>query len=714
MDKYQDLPFHPTMEKVVNILRKKTQNEDPVFFRLVVSYFFAKIASMMRVHVSLSDTQVIPVNMYAINLAPSGSGKGHSITIIEEEILPGFRQRFLDETFPHVSEKKLAALATKRAARDGSDPDIEFERCKLEFEEQGKLLFSFDSGTSAAIKQMRTKLLMAGAGSMNLEIDEIGSNMTGNTEVLNNYLELFDAGRIKQKLIKNTRENIRSEDLFGPTPCNMLLFGTPTKLLNGSKTEEEFYEMLEIGYARRCFFGFSRHRQAHQGQTAQDMYDLYHDPATAKYLMTLNDRFSLLSDEAAFNQVMRMKQPVLLALYDYRIDCQRAADALSEFDELRKSEISHRYFKVVKLAATYAYIDKSIWIEMHHLHNAIAMAEESGRAFSEILNRDRPYVKLANYVCSIGKELTQPDLTEDLPFYKGSEQTRREMMNQAIAHGYKNGMYIKSEINDGIQFFSGKKVAETDLDNIIVAYGTKITEGYRSETVKFNQFHQLTCRPGYHWVNHQLKKGYRDEQHCIPGANVIVLDVEHSIDIPTAQFLLKDYTYLLHTTKRHTDAEHRYRVVMPLSHHVELDTAEFKEFMKNIFDWLPFGVDDQTGQRSRKWLTCKGKHWYNDGLLLDTLQFVPKTKKAEDQRKLVAGQTNLSNLERWFINNATEGNRNHKLCRYAFALIDLGYGVDDITLKVKELNLKLADPLDEAEIMTTIIKSVSRRIHTKE
>ena len=38
----------------------------------------------------------------------------------------------------------------------------------------------------------------------------------------------------------------------------MLLFGTPAKLLDGGATESLLMEMLEMGYARRCFFGFSR------------------------------------------------------------------------------------------------------------------------------------------------------------------------------------------------------------------------------------------------------------------------------------------------------------------------------------------------------------------------------------------------------------------------------------------------------------------------
>jgi len=713
VSKYDNLPYHPVMEKIVDILRKKTQNQNPIFFRLQVSYFFSKIASMMRVHVAMGDDMVIPVNMYAINLAPSGSGKGHSTAIMEEEIIGGFRQRFLESTFKNIAEIRLTKLANKRAVRDGTDPDLELERVKMEFEEQGALLFSFDSGTSAAIKQMRTKLLMASAGSMNLEMDEIGSNLCGNTDVLNTYLELWDTGRIKQKLVKNTRDNIRSEDLFGSTPTNMLLYGTPIKLLDGSRTEDEFMAFLEIGFARRSFFGISRHRYGNTNQTAQDMYDLYHDPSISKYLMQLNDKFGMLADQAAFNQIIKMQHDVLLELYSYRIWCQKRADRLSEYEDVRKAEISHRYFKVAKLAAVYAYIDKSIYVGKSHLDNAIAMAEQSGDALAKILNRDRPYVKLANYITTINKDLTQADLTDDLPFYKGTEQAKREMLNLAIAHGYKQGMYIKTEHVDGIQFLSGKKVDPTDLSKIIISYSPHITENYRNEIIPFNRLHQMCDRVGYNWVNHSLKDGYRNEEHCIPGSNLVVLDVENSVSIDTAKLLLIDYTWFMHTTKRHTDAEHRYRIIIPLSHKVEFNEIEYKEFMKNIFEWLPFDVDTSTGQRSRKWLTFKGKYWYNKGQLLDTLQFVSKTKKADEHKRIVASQSNLTNLERWFINNSADGNRNNQLRNYAFMLVDMGYDADTIRVKVMDLNSKMEDPLEDSEILSTIIVSVGKRVHTK-
>lgn len=707
---YNTLPFHPTMERLVDILRKKTQNQDPVFFRLVVSYYFAKVASMMRTRVQLADDQIVPVNMYAINLAPSGSGKGHSINIIEEEIIAGFRQRYLEHTFPTIAEKRLAKLANQRAIRDQTDPNIELDRAKAEFEEHGPLLFGFDSGTGAAIKQMRAKLLMAGAGSMNFEMDEIGSNLTGNGEILNHYLELFDTGRIKQKLVKNTRDNMRSEDLFGATPTNMLLFGTPTKLLNGAKLEEEFIEMLETGYARRCFFGFSRFRKGAETQSPEELYKLYHDKSTAKYLITLKDRFTQLANPATFNQVLQMKKEVMLAWYEYRIWCNKQAAKLSEYAEVRKAEIVHRYFKVAKLAAVYAYIDKSPYIGMEHLHFAIAMAEQSGVALQGILNREKAYVKLCNYICTIDKELTQADLYEDLPFYKGSEQAKREMLNLATAHGYKNGMYITSEIIDGIQFLSGKKVQETDINKVKLAFSTQITEGYRNQEVSFDKLHKLIEQKGYHWVNHFLREGYRDEDHVVEDANLIVLDVENSVDLDTAKLLLKDYSWLIHTTKSHTDTSHRFRIILPMSHHFELNKADYRDFMRNIYEWLPFEVDRATHDRCRKWLTWNGNHWYNKGELLDTLQFIPKTKKADERKQTLASQTNLTALERWSINQAGKGNRNHTLARYAFTLIELGHSFDAIRAQVFDMNQKLNEPLDDSEIHSTILTSVTRRI----
>ena len=68
-------------------------------FTLGVAYFFCKMASAMRAKINTHITGEIPVNMYAIALATSGYGKGRSVYIIEQELMRGFKRRFIDSTF---------------------------------------------------------------------------------------------------------------------------------------------------------------------------------------------------------------------------------------------------------------------------------------------------------------------------------------------------------------------------------------------------------------------------------------------------------------------------------------------------------------------------------------------------------------------------------------------------------------------------------------
>jgi len=74
MKDLEALPFHKLSEDLVEILCRKTQNKNTQFFRILVSYHLAKLAANMRVNVLTKDRGSIPVNLYAINLSPSGEG----------------------------------------------------------------------------------------------------------------------------------------------------------------------------------------------------------------------------------------------------------------------------------------------------------------------------------------------------------------------------------------------------------------------------------------------------------------------------------------------------------------------------------------------------------------------------------------------------------------------------------------------------------------
>ena len=67
-------------------------------------------------------------------------------------------------------------------------------------------------------------------------------------------------------------------------------------------------------------------------------------------------------------------------------------------------------------------------------------------------------------------------------------------------------------------------------------------------------------------------------------------------------------------------------------------------------------------------------------------------------------------LERWVINTSEEGNRNNTLFKYGMILVDMNKDYDEIVTAIKQLNSKLAVPLDEIELGSTVISSITRKL----
>jgi hypothetical protein len=530
---------------------------------------------------------------------------------------------------------------------------------------------------------------------------------------LNLFLELYDKGTVKQKLTKNTNDNKRAEERDGKIPANMLLFGTPIKLLDGGKTEDAFYSMLDTGYARRCLFGIGvQSKKAFNSQTPAEIYANLVQPANSMVVDKWANHFCSLADPAMFGWKMEVQDDVAIELLTYKIDCEMAADALADHEEIRKAELSHRYFKALKLAGTFAFIDQSLFVEMKHLKQAILFVEESGLAFQSILTRAKSYAKLAKYIADVEEEVTHADLVEKLPFYPRGAAGRSEMMSLAMGWGYKNGIMIKKSFQDGIEFFTGERLKETDLNKMLVSYSDHWAYNYETEEVAFDQLHLLTQLDGYHWTNHAFKGGHRSDENTIMGFNLVVIDVDQGTSLQSARELLKEYKFLLYTTKRHTQESNRFRVVLPINFKLELDKKDYKEFMENIVNWLPFkNTDEDANQRSRKWASCgTGTYEYNlEGTVLDVLPFIPKTSKNADHKQKMQEIASMDNLERWFAQRIAEGNRNNQMLKYALALVDSGMDLMNVSKQVHAFNAKLSNQLSETEIDTTILTSVAKR-----
>ena len=629
---------------------------------------------------------------------------------MEEELLKGFRTTFMQSTFPMIAQKKLAIRAAIRAELKGTEPDDELEAVQNEFASLGEYLFDFDSGTSPAYKQLRHMLLMAECGALTLIMDEVGSNLQANEEILKVLLETYDQGKAKTKLIKHTSDNPRSAQIEGATPANMLMFGTPSKLFDGGKVEQTLMDFLDTGYARRCFYSLVEEAGTSIERTSEEIFDMLTSTASSTFAKDTAALFEQLAHIENYNKELPVSREVSIILIDYKKDCEARARALPTHLDIRKAEMSHRHSRALKLAGAYAFVDRSDRVTEEHLYNAIKIAEDSGEAFERIMNRDKAHVRLAKYLAAVDTEVTQADLVADLAFYKGAESVKRDMLELAIAYGYKHNIVITKSYVSDIMFLRGSSLVETDVSKMIVSYSTDITTGFEPNIVEWSQISQLTQARGYHWLNHHMVDQYRLEANAIPKFNMIVLDVDGGTTLTTAQLLLGDYTYHMYTTKRHTEANNRFRIVMPISHELHLDKEAYKAFMDNIYDWLPFDVDTGTGQRSRKWLSNQGVVVNNEGELLDALTFIPETTKSEEFKKTVVSLNDMTNVEQWFVRKMTSGNRSNQMIKYALMLVDTGLSHTDIQNRVMALNSKIKSPLKEREIFSTIMQSVAAAI----
>jgi len=710
--------YHPFSERIVDILVRKVNNDNRHFFRILTGYYLSKVASMMRCNIQTNDRDVIPVNTYVLNLMVSGTGKGHSTNILEREFVAHFKKEFLNNIFPKKAEENIQTLANERSQARlnngqsilplNEEYEIQLDKFQRHFDRLGELAFSFDSGTSPAVKQMREKLLLASAGSMNLELDEVGSHISANTDVLNTFLELYDVGLVKQKLIKNTVENIRSEELPGNTPTNLMMFGTPTKLLDGGRVEEEFRQFLETGYARRLLFGYTVDSHRTKYASAQERYQQMVDASLARDMLAIQQTFTNFA-KRPFNPVLQMSEANSVYLIQYQMKCEDLADDMKDHMSIHKAEMSHRYYKAIKLAGAYTFADNSTEITQDHLDYAISVVEDSGEAFHTLMRKQGPYERLAHYLADCDNDVTQHELMEELPFYKGSEAQRKDLMTLATSFGYRNNIIIKKRLLDDIEFFNGETLMETDLNNLTVAMSQDIAYNFAVPDIRppFDLLHKLTTTDGWHYTAHAFVNGHRKSENVIPGFDLLILDCDGDAPISMVKNLLEGYKFLISTTKRHTASINRFRLILPISHRIKLTTSDYSRFMENVFEWLPFPVDEGAKDIARKWAGYPGHYEYNDGAVIDATMFIPETKRS-DETKAQISAAGAGNIERWFMAHTVKGNRANHLYRFGMVLIDAKWVLGDIVEKLENFNNSLDTPLPEDQFRNSTIKSISK------
>jgi len=708
------IAHHPISEKVVDVLRQRTQNtESDSYFRTVTSFYFALMAASMRTNVLTHDRGVLPVNLYALCTGESGLGKGFSMNIIENTLLKGFRDKFTEDTFSTISELAIEKEAMRLAQRHGSEFEEELDKLKVEAASYGDIPFSFAEGSAPAYKQIRSACQLSTIGATNYIVDEVGSNLGNAQELWNTLLECFDGGLVKDKITKNSSDNKRYKQRHTPVPSNMLAFGTPSKLLDGGKTEADFMSLLETGYGRRFMYGVGNVGKA-EHVSAEDLYDKLVKSISSTDVSYLVNLFTNLADPVNFDRMVEVQRNEGIILLQYKLNCEALAMQFGDHEAIPRAQLEHRYFNALKLAATYAFIDSTPNITEAQLYSAIKVVEESGEAFKDIYHRPKNYVRLAKYISSVDEEVTHADIVVALPFYPTAKNKQEELLSLATAWGYKHHHIIKRYIADGIEFFKGEALKETNLDAIGISYvqadsHANATEGFVYKEMRWaDHVGQLCQHTNVHWLNHGLTDGYRDDEHVIAGFNIIVLDVDGGASFDTVHTLLNETSAYMYHTKRSTAESNRFRVVIPLKYVLKMSKKEYKEFMNNIISHFPFDIDECSNQRSKKWLSHTGSGTYIEGELFNPLPFIPKTQKNADRERQNKQLSNLPKVEQYFAKQWNSG-RNNTLLAYGMMLLDSGVDLYEAQQRLRAFNDSFSDPVSDDELNNSVFITMSKK-----
>ena len=373
MNNFAEFEHHPFISEVGAALAAKTNNPDPAMFRVMSAWHLTKAVSNMHGMVKSAVGSPMPINMYAICLAPSGAGKGHAMSTLEQGIFGRYYGSF-DAKIEEAEHRAINVISNRLVADKGIDEALARTKAEKEITELGAYVETFDSGSSPAIKQLRAKIQQLGFGALNLQIDEIGSNLTGSEEGLTTFLELFDLGQIKQKITKVSKDSGRTLDKRTATPANLLMFGTPSKLFDGSNTEKLFIDLVTAGYARRSFFSWQASRKGVKSLSQDEAFQ------KAVALLTALDASPWISKvqqllQSESGKVYRLTDRADKQLFSYRVYCEQRSEEYPEHQEDVRAEMMHRHIKTMKVAAAFAAVERLPVVLIRHINHAIALTE---------------------------------------------------------------------------------------------------------------------------------------------------------------------------------------------------------------------------------------------------------------------------------------------------------------------------------------------------
>jgi len=649
-----------------------------------VHYNLGMLPAIKRAELVLPGvSSKVYLNYFGLSLAESGTGKDLSDSVAKK-----MTERCLKN---YVSE--LDSLISAAPFREMQPPQFEFSKA-----------------TPEGLLQTRANIDVLGFGLTNLRISEIQDYLAGGTN-LDFFTDIVDSWETGSTAGKSTKAS--PIPAVHGQPMNIILYGSPGKLLRGSRHGEMLHDKLGSGLGRRSFISYpnvqevralsvNRIEKRERTMPIDEIVDVVGKHLLHSYL---NSPTKIGVDADAYDMFV-----------DYGYKCEHRALEYDIAEVALRAEMKSRAWKMVRLAGIYAWIIGRKNVSIKDMEDAIEYSEQCGVEADSLL-----------------RYKTKPDVLIDVLTYTSASMTRVELMNATGLTRLKEfdeALSLAEELADSrnqviertedkIPRYSLTQLSKIELNKITLSTSKRMGEGWKPLTGEFKDLGSLVSSKTWYSAG-TFKDGIRSNDNYEMKQDLMIFDIDEDMTLDTAKAFFSDFKCIIATTKSHQKEKHpgtgdvwdRYRIILIPDSRIELDPETYSKFMLNAMDMMGLPADRQCQDPARFFFGYPDAEvWYSPGeRLFPVKACIPSTVKSETVHKRLEKFDTVDGIERYFISSTDKGDRNNKLYRYACVLKDdEKYSDQEIEDMVIALNQKIADPLPERELRMTVLRSIKKK-----
>ena len=681
------------LDSLQTVGRRKT---DRMIWESILYYYGSIMLNKYRFKKDVGSSKHI--RYYSIVFAQSGVGKSFGLGIVER----------LCKFNNYAEAMKL--YYKKVLERLPEEPDEVSEVLRY----MPKSVTIGIEGTAEGLFQVVQSQVSSQFGSLNLSTDEFGETITTSSGLLSKLKELYD-GTFKAKIIKGDAESEMKSDVENII-CNFIGLGSRKGVTHDAA--KELKRIASSGMYRRTFIIESTQR-------VEKNTEVTDTSALEEYFDALNENnksilINMTTNELFLDRYFTYSQEYLDKLEDIDDDLIARADndQLNEFAQYNTGSLE----MIIDLSHIIAFLEWDSELQISHLNKAYEFMLRTRDSVEDTFKSIHPY-KLMYDLLKLKDSMTISEMAEyehAIPISATKVKDNIALLEELCYR--QDEVLLKQE--GKVTRYKIETLPKTNLKKLIISTTEdkkgKFSINYSPGELAWEMFPKLvtskniesftTC---HYKPSNQAPEGHRKADHFIEGQNLISFDIDEGMTITEAQEILKEYKYLIYTTKSHQKEKNgtvcdRFRILLPTKTKFYVTPEQHKTMYENLEKALNISSNDtQTRNVSRLFYTNPEATIYQNDTdkTVDISCCIPSTERSDKIMPVIqniAEQEESGELDKrvagfikWFFMNTSEGNRHDNLTKAAYFFKDLNMNWKH---EVSKINQMLTNPMTEPEM----------------